>query len=137
MDKRTERNKAIAGMIVGGAFSFVPEPETGAAATIVPILSDTASEHLTSRIEDNLDNYGESQHRQLADVRQGDSKRIYDAGFTSSWEPGRHLLSGLDGHTWHDDSYYQIRENLKNAQTTGYNSGSHAQQEAGNLPVTD
>jgi hypothetical protein len=137
VDKRTERNKAIAGMIVGGAFSFVPEPETGAAATIVPILSDTASEHLTSHIEDNLDNYGESQHRQLADVRQGDSKRIYDAGFTSSWEPGRHLLTGLDSHTWNDDSYYQIRENLKNSQTTGYNSGSHAQQEAGNLPVTD
>lgn len=38
---------------------------------------------------------------------------------------------------WHDDAYYQVKENLKNAQATGYNSGSNAQQEAGNLPVTN
>ncbi|MFI7342250.1 hypothetical protein ACIBUY_30460 [Streptomyces sp. NPDC050085] len=137
VDDQTARNQAIAGAIVGGAFAFMPEPETGAGALLVPIAADTVEGQVSGQIEQNIGDYGESQHRQLGDVRQGESKRIYDAGFTSSWEPGRKTLQGLDGDQWKGDPYYQIRENLKNAQETGYNSGSHAQQQAGNLPVTN
>ncbi|MEV6485533.1 hypothetical protein [Streptomyces sp. NPDC051576] len=140
VDERIARQKELAGAIVGGAFSFIPEPESGLASTIVPIATENIQDQTTSHIEDNLDTYGESQHRQLADVRQGDRKAIYDAGYTSSWEPGRRALERLDGSAWHahqDDPYLQVRENLKNAQATGYTSGSNAQQEAGNLPVTE
>ncbi|MEU6510630.1 hypothetical protein [Streptomyces sp. NPDC046942] len=137
VDQRIGRQKEIAGAIVGGAFSLIPEPESGLASTIVPIATESTQDQVTSHIEENLDKYGESQHRQLADVRQGDRKAIYDAGFTSSWEPGRHALERLNGSTWHGDAYYQVRENLKNAQATGYTAGSNAQQEAGNLPVTE
>ena len=137
MDKHMKNQQAIAGAIVGGAFSLLPEADSGAAAVLVPIATDNTEEQISSRIEDNLEKYGENQHRQLVDVRQGQSKRIYDAGFLSSWEPGRKVLAGLDDGTWRGDSYYEVRENLKNAQETGYNSGSHAQQQAGNLPVTE
>ncbi|MGW2745704.1 hypothetical protein [Streptomyces sp. NPDC001450] len=138
VDERIARQKEIAGALVGGAFSFVPEPETGLASTIVPLASENVQDQVSSHIEDNLDKYGESQHRQLADVRQGDRKAIYDAGYTSSWEPGRRVLENLHGSGWKsDDAYYQIRDNLKSAQATGYSAGSQAQQEAGNLPVTE
>ncbi|MFE2495959.1 hypothetical protein [Streptomyces scopuliridis] len=137
VDARTERDKAIIGAITGTAFSFVPEPASGAAAVVVPIVTGQVEDQLTSQIESNLDAYGESQHRNLADVRQGKVSAIYDAGVQSSWQPGRSVLEGFDPDRRYPDEYRELKQAFQTAQTTGYASGSQAQEFGGNLPVTE
>lgn len=137
VDERAERQQMIAGLITGGVFAFAPEPEVGVAATIVPLATDIVHDQIDGQIEQNIADYAESQHRSLADVRQGKVSVIYEAGRQASWVPASRLVHGDELHGWTDAQRSRLDESLQSAHSNGYNSGSLTQEQAGNLPVTD
>lgn len=137
VDKRSERQQMIAGLITGGVFAFAPEPESGIGATIVPLVTDDVHDQIDDQIGKNIGDYSDTQHRNLADVRQGKASAVYNAGNQASWTPGHQLLNGDGLKGWNIEQKKRLAESLTQAQSIGYSKGSLAQEQGGNLPVTD
>jgi hypothetical protein len=135
VDKRAERQQMIAGLITSGFFAFMPEPEEGIGATVVPLATDTVHDQIDGQIEQNIGAYADSQHRSLADVRQGKASDVYNAGQRASWIPADQLVNGNRLEGWDRDQLGSLDESLKQAQELGYDTGSLAQEQAGNLAV--
>lgn len=138
VDRRVGNEKAVYRAITGGVLGMVPKPDEGAAKLLVP-LGFTATEHtINQNMLNNLDGYAKSQHRDLSAVYQGDVSRLYDVGVEASWQPGRSTLEEINASgNYSDEQYRELKKNLMAAQKLGYATGSHAQEFAGNLPVTD
>lgn len=136
VDKRSERQQMVAGLITGGVFAFAPEPESGIGATIVPLVTDDVHDQIDDQISKNIGDYSDSQHRNLADVRQGKAAGVYHAGRQGSWVPAQQLVD--DGHSkgWSNDQLKQLNSALRQAQLVGYDTGSLDQEQGGNLPET-
>ncbi|WP_329364977.1 hypothetical protein OG896_12265 [Streptomyces sp. NBC_00669] len=136
VDKRSERQQMVAGLITGGVFAFAPEPESGIGATIVPLVTDDVHDQIDDQISKNIGDYSDSQHRNLADVRQGKAAGVYYAGRQGSWVPAQQLVD--DGHSkhWSNDQLTQLNSALRQAQLIGYDTGSLDQEQGGNLPET-
>lgn len=137
VDKRAERQQMIAGVVTGGLFAFVPEPEEGLRATLIPLATETAQGEIDSQIEQNISDYADSQHRHLADVRQGTASNVYYAGQQASWIPADRLVNGHRLSGWSETQLDALNESLRQAKDTGYNAGSLAQDQGGNLPVSN
>lgn len=137
VDNRVGRQQMIAGLITSGAFAFVPEAGAGFGATIVPLVADAANEKIDSQIEQNLNDYAESQHRNLADVRQGRASGVYYAGRQASWIPADKLITGDRLQGWTRDQLLRLNESLRSAHSDGYNSGTLTQEQGGDLPDTN
>ncbi|WP_433892353.1 hypothetical protein [Streptomyces sp. CA-111067] len=136
LDKRAETQQKIAGLLTAGVFAFAPAPEDGLGATIIPLATDQSKGEMDGRIQQSISNYAESQHRELADVRQGQTARFYDAGRAASLLPVHRFLDDPRYNTWTSEQQSKLSEELHEAQQTGYNAGSLNQQLSGNLPVT-
>ncbi|MFD5077000.1 hypothetical protein [Streptomyces sp. NPDC058371] len=136
VDDRIERSKMIAGAVTGGLFSFVPEAETGLAATVVPIVADQTEGAVGGLIEHNLDQYAEAHHRDNAEKYHSDGNDIFEDGNQASWQPGYSLLERADKSSdWSRDDYQKLSEALTRAQNLGYTTGSQRQENVGQLPT--
>lgn len=136
LDKRAERQQMITALVTGGIFAFAPEPEEGFRATVVPLVTEDTQDWIDEQIGQNIEDYAESQHRNLSDVRQGKASDVYAAGRLASWIPVSQLLNARHVNGWSPGQLRQLDESLKQAQETGYSTGSLTQEQGGNLPVT-
>jgi hypothetical protein len=136
LDKRAETQQKIAGLLTAGVFAFAPAPEDGLGATIIPLATDQTKGEMDGRIQQSISSYAESQHRELSDVRQGQTARFYEAGRAASLLPVHRVLADPQYKKWTSEQQAQLSEELREAQQTGYNAGSLYQQQSGNLPVT-
>ncbi|MFK0167679.1 hypothetical protein ACIQU5_02620 [Streptomyces sp. NPDC090306] len=135
VDDRIERNKLLTGILTGGAFALAPSPETGIAATIVPIATDQTESITGSQIEKNLDAYGESQHRDNSLKYHDDAAKVYERGYQSAWAPGRTALDNMSSpHAQFNAQYQTIREELSSAYQLGYTTGTQNNAAVGALP---
>lgn len=136
VDDSVGRKKMLVGAITGGLFSFVPEPESGLAATIVPLAGDQTSEVSGSLIEKNLDAYAEAQHRDSAEKAHVEGNNVYEHGFGASWQAGHSVLRQADSNpNWTSAQYEKLSAALTSAHTDGYNNGSQTQENVGMLPT--
>ncbi|AVZ75071.1 hypothetical protein SLUN_25670 [Streptomyces lunaelactis] len=136
IDARIERDKMIVGLATGGAFSLVPSPAAGAAATVVPIVADGVEGVTGGLIESNLDKYAESQHRDNSGKYHSEAKDVFERGNNSSWQPAYSLLERADASpAWPDGDYRRLQETLIQAQNIGYTRGSGNEENLGALPT--
>ena len=135
VDKRAERQQMIAGLITGGVFAFAPEPESGVGATIIPLVTDDVHDQVDDQISQNIGDYSDSQHRNLADVRQGKAKSIYHAGQQASSIPAQQLIANPPK-GWNHNQVKRLNQTLAEQQSLGYHTGSLDEEQGGNLPVT-
>jgi hypothetical protein len=131
MDKRANWAKVATGVVVGAGVALVPGGQGAAAALVVPIAAGAAGSAVTQQISDNIDQFTGDQHRDTSAQTQVSRQEIYQKGRTSSWAAAQGLLDAHQG--WSRDSYLELKENLQEAQDTGYAQGSGAEQLGGNL----
>ncbi|MFC4470020.1 hypothetical protein ACFPH6_36920 [Streptomyces xiangluensis] len=138
IDARAEQHKMIAGLATGGLFSMAPEPSTGYAATVVPIVGEGVEGVVGGMIEKNIDEYAESQHRDNSEQGHTETNKVYDKGYHASWQPGYSVLTDANkSDAWSTDQYQYLSQELRTAHQLGYTSGSQMQQNVGSLPTPD
>ncbi|MFI6934430.1 hypothetical protein [Streptomyces sp. NPDC050287] len=136
IDDSVARQKMIAGAVTGGLFSLVPEPGSGLAATVVPIVSDQTNGVVDGLIEKNLDEYAEAQHRDNSEQYHADGNHVFENGYKASWQPGHSVLERVDRDpSWGRGEYQRLSEALTSAYSQGYTSGSQTQENVGQLPT--